>query len=787
MYTPRRRAHRRILLKLAVIACITLVFGLALAAHPQVAAADTIYVDVTRGNDVTGNGSLGRPFRTITRGLDAAASGDTVDVSAGEYSPATGEALPLTVPRGVTVQGDTPSSREYEELRGTVIKGNDTGRLMQILSGDRNTVIDGIHFTENDSPVRGGAVYILGGALPGGVPIVRDCLFTELSAPSGGAIWIERGMSTYCAPRLERTMIFGTTANGPNPRGGALGAMGADCTIEDSVFLLCRCAAVFDPAGGALSLVDSGQSTIRRSEIYGCGIPTGVGGLGGAAYAFNHNLRIAESTIQGCGADYGGVVHAFDNAAPYDTTVLVENSVFVGNQGVQQGGALSLNNVDSTLANCTLYMNRSTAGAGGVDYDAGAHQVHNSILWENGDEVRTAGGATLGIGWSCIQDLDGGPGVSHDDPLFMENPIHLRLRHDSPCVDKGNNVLATSIDVEGRDRPADGDHDGIAVVDMGAYERAPIVDRAAGSVRYTTAIAASQRNFTVADHVILATGAAYPDALCAAPLAGLVRGPILLTTPSALPAGLTLELERLGAEKVYIIGGTGAVSESVAEELRNLGYEVERIGGADRYATSRAIAQELSDIVGAGLTGTTIVARGDAFPDALSASPLAYNRQIPILLTRPDVLPPSIDTAITDFGFVRAIVVGGEGAVSPAVFDRLAGMLAPGATTRVGGVDRYATATTFAQFVQADSNLQYAYSNDVIGLATGLNFPDALCGGAVCGLDSAPLLLTRTDAMPAVTRDYIAEYAETLVHVQAFGGTSVVSDAVLDDVRRLIP
>lgn len=78
-------------------------------------AAD-IHVDLYHGNDVTGVGTPGAPYRTITYGLYAATSGDVVVVHPGVYSQANGEQFPLALPSGV-------------ELRG--------------LYGSANTVIDG--------------------------------------------------------------------------------------------------------------------------------------------------------------------------------------------------------------------------------------------------------------------------------------------------------------------------------------------------------------------------------------------------------------------------------------------------------------------------------------------------------------------------------------------------------------------------------------------------------------------------------------------------------------------
>ncbi len=68
--------------------------------------AKTIYVDAAVGDDTTGNGSMEKPFKSITMGLSIATTGYTVSAAEGVYDVDNGETFPLYVPEGVTLQGD---------------------------------------------------------------------------------------------------------------------------------------------------------------------------------------------------------------------------------------------------------------------------------------------------------------------------------------------------------------------------------------------------------------------------------------------------------------------------------------------------------------------------------------------------------------------------------------------------------------------------------------------------------------------------------------------------------
>jgi putative cell wall-binding protein len=96
------------------------------------------------------------------------------------------------------------------------------------------------------------------------------------------------------------------------------------------------------------------------------------------------------------------------------------------------------------------------------------------------------------------------------------------------------------------------------------------VERVAGSDRYATAAAISKKHYGSATQAYVATGLNYPDALAAAPVAGMRDAPVLLTSPQTVPQSTRGELSRLKPDRVLIVGGTATVSTSVGSTIASL-------------------------------------------------------------------------------------------------------------------------------------------------------------------------------------------------------------------------
>jgi subtilisin family serine protease len=311
----------------------------------------------------------------------------------------------------------------------------------------------------------------------------------------------------------------------------------------------------------------------------------------------------------------------------------------------------------------------------------------------------------------------------------------------------------------------------------------PQVFRLEGPDRYATTLAVSRSVFDTgtATTTVIASGENFPDALAASSLAGACGGPLLLTRTSSLPDGLLDELARISTTRVVIVGGEAAVGASVSEALMTAGFAVERVAGADRYETAAAVAEKLMGVLGVTKLPTAFLARGDLFPDALAAAPFAHAQGIPVLLTRPSALPTQTLAALASVEATEIVVLGSSSAVGTGVVGTLTTLPGAVSVSRWQGVDRYATA---AQIARDGTGRGWA-TGSYFGVATGVDFPDALAGSVACGSNHGALLLTHPTVLSSYARDVLQEFGSDGVSLAILGSSSAVSKEVEGELMRI--
>ena len=208
---------------------------------------------------------------------------------------------------------------------------------------------------------------------------------------------------------------------------------------------------------------------------------------------------------------------------------------------------------------------------------------------------------------------------------------------------------------------------------LGAYATTRTVTRLAGADRYGTAARVSAATFAAGAPVAyVATGTAFPDALAGGVAAGRQKGPVLLVAPGAVPAVTASELRRLKPGRIVVLGGTGAIRDSVASALRShTNGTVTRIAGADRYATAVAVSKATT---GTDAPRTVYLATGASFPDGLAGTPVAARANGPLLIVPSGGLTDALRAELRRLNPPRVMILGGTSAVSNAVAAQVAAL-----------------------------------------------------------------------------------------------------------------
>lgn len=148
------------------------------------------------------------------------------------------------------------------------------------------------------------------------------------------------------------------------------------------------------------------------------------------------------------------------------------------------------------------------------------------------------------------------------------------------------------------------------------------VNRLGGSTRFETNMKILDEAGVANEDILLCSAYGFADSLSAS----AVGKPILLVD-NKLSASQKSYLNKLSNRNYYLIGGTGAVTATIASEVKVYGT-VERIAGDNRFATSAAVAKKFFS----GECAAIALAYGGDFPDGLCGGPVAMAVNGPLLL-----------------------------------------------------------------------------------------------------------------------------------------------------------
>ncbi len=317
-----------------------------------------------------------------------------------------------------------------------------------------------------------------------GTTTVNGSTINGNTADWGGAIY---NLATL---NVQNSIIGGTGAgNTATNQGGGIYTQAGTATVDHSTVSA-------NTADYGAGIYNEATLNVQNGSIIG---GTGAGNTayhGGGIYNVAGTTTVSDSTVSANTAFWGGGMYTLagittfinstfsDNSADQsggignDGTLTISNSTFSGNTATGIGGGIDNYNGVLTISNSTLSGNSAATGGGINNSSSGTLHLKNNVVANSpsgGDCVNLASTLATNVNnliedGSCSPDFTGdpllGPLTTNGGPTET-----MALLLGSTAIDAGDNPTCESTDQRGWSRPIDGDLDGTADCDIGAYEK----------------------------------------------------------------------------------------------------------------------------------------------------------------------------------------------------------------------------------------------------------------------------------------------------------------------------
>jgi hypothetical protein len=494
---------------LALSACLVAI-TLALFGQVRTVRADTLCVRP---------GGAGGCFASIQSALSAAGAGDLIRVAHGSYFEN------VAISKTVTLQGGWApdfSIRDTTQFSSTILPADNTKSVVSIQGqfGDPSAVaptLDGFVITGGRADLgsnHGGGLSIR----DSNALVISNTIKNNVAFLLGGGVWVQRG-----APVLQGNQIMDNQSIGlgQDAHGGGVQLENTQAALIDNL-ILGNIISGTQVYGGGVEVSGSGAGLVvlRRNRFISNTATTGSNSLGGAIAVLSgqalmeDSIVISNTAVTGGGIFIGGSLTGQSNLIQGNRalqggggflinatgSISLTNSAAIANLAGGDGGAI-LNSGVISISNVTVSGNTAGGMGGGIanlnlvnlssatvsdnaSADGAGLFNANTLITLNSLIALNHGDNCLGGLFSLGHNLEDGGTCALGHTTDLSNtasslgPLReygsLALAHplaaDSPAIDAGDNAACAPFDQRGVSRPIDGDGDGQAVCDIGAYE-----------------------------------------------------------------------------------------------------------------------------------------------------------------------------------------------------------------------------------------------------------------------------------------------------------------------------